>query len=97
VESYSADYVYGRIKVQEAGELVLTIPYEPGWTLKVDGEKVEANWYAKAFISTWLEEGEHTIELNYVPEGFGAGIVISVLSGIIVIVVWMLQKKRKNE
>ena len=43
------------------------------------------------------EEGEHTIELNYVPEGFGAGIVISVLSGIIVIVVWMLQKKRKNE
>lgn len=49
----------------EDGLLYLAIPYSPGWSAKVDGEKVpclEANRFG---IAVFLTAGEHEIELEY--------------------------------
>lgn len=58
---------------------VLSIPYEEGFTVKVNGEKVE---YAKAvsdFISFELSDGENEIEISFIPKGFYAGLALSVI------------------
>lgn len=80
LDSYNSNHVGGHITVEGKGELVLSVPYEPGWTLKVDGEITEMNIFEDCFISVPLSEGEHTIELSYYPSGLNAGILISVIS-----------------
>ena len=96
VESYSSTKLAGHILVENAGELVMTVPYEPGWTVKVDGEEVEPEWYGKAFMSVWLDKGEHTIEMSYFPQGFLAGCIISLLSAAGAACIYFLQKKKEK-
>ena len=80
LDSYDSTHVKGHITVAGEGELVLSVPYEPGWTLKVDGKETEVNIFEDCFISVPLSDGEHTIELSYYPSGLNAGIIISVIS-----------------
>lgn len=80
LDSYDSNHIKGHINVDGEGELVLSVPYETGWTLKVDGKVTEVNVFEDCFISVPLSEGEHTIELSYYPSGLNAGILISIIS-----------------
>ena len=75
-ESVTDTSIKGKIDVKEAGRLVLSIPSEDGWTLFVDGKETEILDFKDTFISVYLEEGQHTIELKYMTPGllFGAGL-----------------------
>lgn len=96
VESYSSTHIKGSINVTSPGQLVLSIPYEPGWTLKVDGAETEVDSFESTFISTSLEEGEHSIELSYYPKGLNSGILVSLLClFIFVITSWYLPRKKQ--
>lgn len=79
LDSYDSTHVSGHIQVEKAGDLVLGIPWEPGWTILVDGQEVEAGLFGDAFISLSLEEGEHTLSMYYVPQGLYAGMAVSLL------------------
>jgi uncharacterized membrane protein YfhO len=80
VDSYDETSVKGNIDVNEAGYLVMSIPYDPSWTLYVDGKKTDFEAFEDAFISIYLTPGNHTIELKYYPNGLTAGIIVSILS-----------------
>ncbi len=62
------------------GQLVLTIPYEDGFTAYVDGEKVELFDAYGVFIGMDLSVGTHHIELVYRPAGLSIGISISAVA-----------------
>lgn len=94
VDSYDETHLYGHIEVQAAGELVLSIPYEPGWTLLVDGKEATVDLFEDTMISTYLTEGEHIIELSYYPEGFNAGILVSIISIALFAGLWILIRKQ---
>ena len=83
---YRDGYVKGKISVTEDKTLIYTsIPYDEGWTVKIDGKKVE---YVKILdgligVDVYTEEfseGEHVIELKYKVRGLMVGIVISFLA-----------------
>ena len=83
---YRDGYVKGKISVTEDKTLLYTsIPYDEGWTVKIDGKKVE---YVKILdgligVDVYTEEfseGEHVIELKYKVPGLMVGIVISFLA-----------------
>lgn len=80
VDSWDSTHVNGHITVTNPGTLVLSIAYEPGWSLKVDGQEVEIEMYDTMFISTELSAGEHTIELSYAPADLIPGLIISISS-----------------
>lgn len=80
VTSYSDTRVKGSVQVLKEGRLYLSIPYEPGWTARVNGEKVPVIPIAGAMISLPLPEGIHEVELVYIPGGFIPGSIISALS-----------------
>lgn len=63
--------------MKQAGQLVLSIPSEKGWTMKVDGKDVEYEDFSDTFVSIHLDEGEHEIELYYETPGLKAGAAIS--------------------
>lgn len=69
--------------------LYLSIPYEEGWTIRRNGEKIEAGQFAECMMSIPLVDGENKIELVYhIPYMWPAiGISlfgIAVLAGIII-------------
>ena len=70
----------GNIRVNEEGVMLLSVPYDKGWTVKVDGQKTQTFAWKDAFLAFELSEGEHTLEFKYCPAGFREGLVISILS-----------------
>ncbi len=79
VTDYDETSLRGEITVSEPGHLVLSAAYEPGWTLYVDGEKTDMELFEDTFISVYLKEGTHTIEIKYFPKGLIAGVCISLI------------------
>ncbi|MBE5890935.1 MAG: hypothetical protein E7282_08205 [Lachnospiraceae bacterium] len=79
VTDYSDTSVEGTITTENGGRLVLSIPYVPGWTLKVDGEETEISAFCDAFISVQLESGTHQISLQYETPALKTGAIISAL------------------
>lgn len=61
----------GRITVSEGYETVLTtIPYDRGWNITVDGEKIEGYETLDALLAFDLAPGEHTITMRYMPREY---------------------------
>ena len=83
---YRDGYVKGKISVTEDKTLIYTsIPYDEGWTVKIDGKKVEYVKILDGLIGVDVDteefsEGEHVIELKYKVPGLMVGIIISFLA-----------------
>ena len=68
---------------------MLTVPYDEGWEIKVDGKESEYFRIGEALMGLKVGAGEHTIEMKFTPPGFHMGALLSaicvllyVLSGI---------------
>lgn len=68
----------GDIWADQEGVLFTSIPYDKGWTVKVDGVQQEPKKIFDTFLSVNIPEGSHTISFSYEPEGLrlGAGITL---------------------
>lgn len=67
--------IEGIITVDEGDIIMTSIPYDTGWTVKIDGRKAETVQFADTFLAIPIESGEHTISLSYVSPGFYVGIL----------------------
>lgn len=68
--------IVGTVTVPEGETIVTSIPYDEGWTVRVDGRKVAPTKFADTFLVIPAGEGEHVISLSYVSPGFGAGVLL---------------------
>ena len=68
VTECTEDRFEGTITVQEGYETVLTtIPYDKGWQITVDGERIEGYETLDALLAFDLPVGKHTLSLRYMP------------------------------
>lgn len=95
--SFSDTGITGEIEIRRAGRLIFSIAAEDGWTLFVDGEKVEPELFGGAFISTYLPEGHHKIRLSYRTPGFVSGALISAVSLALYLAVSLLLRVKKQK
>ena len=96
VTSYDSTSINGTIDVKKAGELVISIPFDTGWSIYVDGIKAPVNVYDNLFISTTLDEGHHEIELIYTNDSIKLGAIISFGSiGIFALIMFIRKKVLK--
>ena len=93
VTEYSNGYMKGTVHADRRSQLFTTIPYYKGWTVYVDGVKAEYTSFYDAFVMVELQEGDHTVEFRYWPEGFSIGIAASVL-GLLAFVILLLIRRR---
>ena len=94
--SFSEDHIEGTITADKDGIMFTTLSWEPGWTIKVDGEKVEPVKVCDALIGVELTAGEHTIEMTFFPEGLSLGIILSIC-GIITIIIIAISEKKSDK
>ena len=69
--------IEGKIQVQNAGRLILSVPADEGWTLYVDGKETEIEPLVDALVGVHLEKGSYTIKLCYTTPGLKVGAGIS--------------------
>lgn len=79
-------YLAGKITARKERLLFTTIPYDKGWTVKVDGEEVETRKVVDAFLGFEISAGEHEITMEYRPEGFFQGVWISTGSVLLLVI-----------
>lgn len=94
LKKISNTYINGTIDVKDDNKVLFTsIPYEKGWTVKVDGKKVKAQKLYNTFLGVKLKEGKHKVEFEYSTPGLKLGTSISIIS----IVLMILYLKHEKE
>ena len=99
VETFEETKISGTVSVNYDSLFFTSIPYDKGWTVKVDGEKIAKEDYVAlkdAYLCFNLPAGEHEIELSYMPQGLLLGAGVSALTVLALIFVAIIFSKRRK-
>ena len=88
------DNIVGDIDVTQSGYFILTVPYDEGYHIKVDGVETEYQLTNNYFIGFKIEEGTHHIEIKYIAKGLKLSKIISLLG--LICFIFIIIKERKN-
>ena len=79
-DEFTDDHLSGSLTTLENDTMILTtVTYDEGWQVYVDGERTEIYRALDALVAFDIpDEGEHTVELKYMPTAFSFGIKLSV-------------------
>lgn len=72
--------IKGTINVNKNKILFLSIPFDRGWSVEVDGKKMTPMMVNIGFIGVPLDKGLHKVELTFTPVYFLIGAVISLMA-----------------
>ncbi len=95
--TYDTTSISGTITMDKAGRMILSVPYEKGWTVTLNGEEVEPVLFGGALMAFELEAGEYALEMHYVPYGRGVGIVVTVVSVLCFAVIMLIRQHKKRQ
>ena len=88
----------GSIDVDDDNSLLfLSIPYEKGWNIIVDGKKVKYEKIYDTFIGVRLDKGKHKIKMEYKLIGLDFGILFSKIGLVMFISYHVFKRRNKYE
>lgn len=86
-------YLEGEITVGRDQLMFTTIPYEDGWNIEVDGEKVQPVIVADTFIAVKMSAGTHTVSMRFRPNYYVISVVLTVCGLLVLAVVFVFEYK----
>lgn len=97
---YDSKGITGSISLSEDSDVVLMLPYEKGYIIKIDGSLVQYDDYRDSLVKIHIPKGSHTIHLRYVTPGLKTGFLISaiglILLSVSIIITFKKRKKANN-
>ncbi|MGT2930412.1 YfhO family protein [Streptococcus dentasini] len=75
----SGSQVHAKYSAKKAGSLFFTLPYDKGWTAKINGHRAKIRRVQKGFMAIDVPAGKGKVELNYLPNGFKIASFLSLL------------------
>ncbi|MEG0357074.1 MAG: YfhO family protein [Christensenellaceae bacterium] len=87
--------VSGTVSTKEAGVLMISIPYEQGWNVYVDGQPADMIRVDYGFIGVELLPGDYDILLKYTPPYLFEGTVLTFV-GIGILLIWIIVAVKKK-
>ena len=85
--------IQGTFHTDTAKTVFLSIPFDKGWTIEIDGQPAKLSQAFLGFMSFTVEPGSHTVKLTYLPPGFPLGLTLTLLAGFFCILIKILQKR----
>lgn len=77
--SFNSTKIMGTVNVSDGEVFMTSIPYDEGWEIYCDGEKVETTILVDAFLGAELPVGEHELKLVYHSPGLRQGLIVSLI------------------
>ena len=96
IEEIKDDYIRGNIEVENDGYFVTSIPYDKGFTIKVNNKEIEYEKVNTAFIGFKLNKGTYNIEFKYNSPLLKEGKLVSLISFLILVVLIVFDIKQKK-
>ncbi len=93
---YQDTAIEGEITAPRDGILATTLPYDTGWTVRLDGKKVPLRRLAGVFLAVELPAGTHIVTMKYWPPGFFPGLAVS-LTCVIGLLLWQLRRRQQDK
>ena len=84
-DTLTTSSVSGTVEALRDGNLFMSVPYDEGWTVMVDGQEITPDSLDKAFFLIPLKTGTHNIEMFYNAPGLKLGAIISGASLLVLI------------
>lgn len=95
VSKTKADVIEGNINSSVDGYFNLSVPYDKGFSIYVDGEKIEYEKTDLAFIGFQMQKGNHHIKIVYTSPLLNVSKVISLVGITIFISVLCIEQRKK--
>lgn len=80
VRSHRSTHIEGTVDAAKDGMLFIAIPFDPGWTISVDGSAVEITEVDKSMMAIPVSAGQHEIVMRFKPDGFTTGLLVTLAS-----------------
>ena len=95
-KTYQNGHIFeGNINIDKKHDyLFLTLGYEEGMKIYVDGKEVKPDKVLDAVIGLKLSKGKHNIYIDYVPKGLNLGIIVSSIGLLLTILYLQIHKKK---
>ncbi|MGL4373048.1 MAG: YfhO family protein, partial [Turicibacter sp.] len=95
LSDFSNNKLNGSIEMTTPGYLFLSIPFDTGWKVTVNGQPTAIESVQGGFIGIPLEMGTYDISLTYTPPGLMIGSIISLIALLAFIPIVMIENRKK--
>ena len=97
ISSFSDTEICGTLDAKQDGVLFLSIPYEKGWSVYIDGQKAETVKLMQSMLGAKVSQGHHYIRISYIPEGLVTGVCCSAAALVLFIIFAVMDMFRKKK
>ena len=95
ITHFGQTHITGKIDLPEQRMMYLSIPFDKGWTVRVDGQVKNKIALFGGMTGILLPQGHHEIELSYELRFFGYGVYLSIIGLILLGGLWFYLGKKK--
>lgn len=95
--SFSDTKIEGTISVMHDGVFMTSIPYDEGWTLYANGEKIDTCRVLEGFLGAELPKGDYTIKMVYQCPGLLKGLITTLFGILCFLIVWKVEKHMRHK
>lgn len=82
------------VETPEEQVMFTTIPYDKGWSVKIDGKEVAIKDFQEGFLTFKVPKGVHDIEMSFLPPGLLIGVACFVGATGLFIIYYVVTKVR---
>lgn len=93
---YFDNQLSGVVHTDDLSFMVMTLPYDKGWKVLINGENVEVFKVNGGFMGVPLQNGENRLEMYFMPQGFKLGFMMSAL-GTLILIIMMIRQAVKGK
>lgn len=100
ITEFTDTTIEGTVNASADGVLYTSIPYDEGWSVTIDGQKVNEEDVLKigdALLGISVTVGEHQIKMHYTPKGLTIGITVSFVGILLCILFLLLYRKGSDK
>jgi len=97
IVEYKNDSVTLKVNTNDSGFLVFLDNYYPGWKAYINNQRVQVHRTLWTFKGVYIpDEGEHTVVFKYEPTFFKSGIILSIFTIILTLIIYKLGLTRSR-
>lgn len=97
VTSFSDTHIRGSVNAEPGDRVMFTgIPYDEGWRVYIDGERVDLLETSDFLLAFELPEGQHTVELRYLPTCVIVGDILSAVGIVSLVAICLIARRRSR-